>query len=218
MITAIQIIIWGVALLLLFPSTILLVECFAASLLQNSKINSERPKNIVVLVPAHNEADNITQTLDSITPQLGDNDQLWVIADNCTDNTAAIARESGARVIERENATERGKGYALNHGIRLLEADPPEIVVSIDADCRVEKNTIDAIARLAKQRQRPVQAPYTMEPPENPTAKDTISVLAILVKNVVRPSGLSQLGLPSLLTGSGMAFPLAHHPTSPTSE
>ena len=207
MITTIQTIIWGMALLILLPSTILLIECCAALFTQHYKITSERPKTIVVLVPAHNEANNITQTLDSITPQLADNDQLWVIADNCSDNTAAIARQSGAIVIERENAAERGKGYALNYAIRLLESEPPEMVVSIDADSWVEANTIDAIARLAKQRQRPVQAPYTMKPPENPSAKDMISALAILVKNVVRPMGLSQLGLPSLLTGSGMAFP-----------
>jgi len=48
---------------------------------------------------------------------------------------------------------------------------------------------------------------YDMEQPPNPTPKDSISALAFLVKNLVRPSGLKQLGFPSLLTGIGMAFP-----------
>jgi cellulose synthase/poly-beta-1,6-N-acetylglucosamine synthase-like glycosyltransferase len=48
---------------------------------------------------------------------------------------------------------------------------------------------------------------YDMEQPPNPTPKDSISALAFLVKNLVRPSGLKQLGFPSLLTGTGMAFP-----------
>jgi hypothetical protein len=46
-----------------------------------------------------------------------------------------------------------------------------------------------------------------MEQPPNPTPKDSISALAFLVKNLVRPSGLKQLGFPSLLIGTGMAFP-----------
>jgi len=48
---------------------------------------------------------------------------------------------------------------------------------------------------------------YDMEHPPNPTPKDSISALAFLLKNLVRPSGLKQLGFPSLLTGTGMAFP-----------
>ncbi len=48
---------------------------------------------------------------------------------------------------------------------------------------------------------------YNTEQPPNPTPKDSISALAFLVKNLVRPSGLKQLGFPSLLTGTGMAFP-----------
>jgi hypothetical protein len=48
---------------------------------------------------------------------------------------------------------------------------------------------------------------YNTEHPPNPTPKDSISALAFLVKNLVRPSGLKQLGFPSLLTGTGMAFP-----------
>jgi hypothetical protein len=48
---------------------------------------------------------------------------------------------------------------------------------------------------------------YNMELPPNPTPKDSISALAFLVKHLVRPSGLKQLGFPSLLTGTGLAFP-----------
>jgi len=48
---------------------------------------------------------------------------------------------------------------------------------------------------------------YNMELTPNPTPKDSISALAFLVKHLVRPSGLKQLGFPSLLTGTGMAFP-----------
>ncbi len=56
---------------------------------------------------------------------------------------------------------------------------------------------------------RPVQAAYLMTQSANPDPKDAVSMLAFMVKNLVRPSGLNRLGLPCLLTGSGMAFPWA---------
>jgi N-acetylglucosaminyldiphosphoundecaprenol N-acetyl-beta-D-mannosaminyltransferase len=46
-----------------------------------------------------------------------------------------------------------------------------------------------------------------MERPTDPRPRDTVSALAFLVKNLVRPRGLARLGLPCLLTGTGMAFP-----------
>jgi cellulose synthase/poly-beta-1,6-N-acetylglucosamine synthase-like glycosyltransferase len=77
----------------------------------------------------------------------------------------------------------------------------------VDADCICQPDSIEKLARAALASKGPVQATYLMEQPPNPTPKDSISALAFLVKNVVRPSGLKQLGFPSLLTGTGMAFP-----------
>jgi cellulose synthase/poly-beta-1,6-N-acetylglucosamine synthase-like glycosyltransferase len=81
------------------------------------------------------------------------------------------------------------------------------VVVMVDADCIVHQGTIEQIARRAVQTTRPVQAIYLMEQPTNPGPKDSVSALAFMVKNLVRPRGLQQLGLPCLLTGTGMAFP-----------
>ncbi|NEQ23490.1 MAG: glycosyl transferase, partial [Microcoleus sp. SIO2G3] len=66
---------------------------------------------------------------------------------------------------------------------------------------------IDRLARQAAATRRPVQALYLMEQPAQPSAKDAVSALAFLVKNLVRPAGLAQFGLPCPLTGTGMAFP-----------
>jgi cellulose synthase/poly-beta-1,6-N-acetylglucosamine synthase-like glycosyltransferase len=95
----------------------------------------------------------------------------------------------------------------LDYGLRSLEVDPPEVVVVVDADCIVHQGTIERIARQAAAVARPVQAIYLMELPKKPSPKDSVSALAFLVKNLVRPSGLKRLGLPGLLTGTGMAFP-----------
>src|SRR5215470_1506555 len=66
-----------------------------------------------VLVPAHNEGAGILPTIRDIQVQLGPNDRILVVADNCTDDTATIVRGAGVEVIVRADAARRGKGYAL---------------------------------------------------------------------------------------------------------
>jgi cellulose synthase/poly-beta-1,6-N-acetylglucosamine synthase-like glycosyltransferase len=204
------------ALLLAIPVLVLFLECTAAffSPRKTTDIAEIPPAlrsapRVAVLVPAHNEAGGIRLVLEGLFPQLSLQDRLVVIADNCSDNTAAIAREAGATVIERHDAHRKGKGYALDYGMKFLESDPPEVVVLVDADCMVEEGTVTNIAWQAIATNQPVQAVYLMDRPTQPTTKDTVSALAFLVKNQVRPLGLGQLGLPCLLTGTGMAFPWA---------
>jgi cellulose synthase/poly-beta-1,6-N-acetylglucosamine synthase-like glycosyltransferase len=161
-----------------------------------------------VLVPAHNEADGIRATIDSISAQLVPGDRLVVIADNCTDETAPIARDSGAEVVERNALVHRGKGYALQAGLAHLAAgSPPRFVVIIDADCRLGPGCLDALVAQAADSRRPIQGCYLMTPPAAPRAVDVVSALAVLVKNRVRPLALSRFGFPCLITGSGAAFP-----------
>lgn len=198
-----------VALGLFVPSAVLFLECLSAILPSpvRKQKRQKQPTKVAVLVPAHNEASKIKNTLKTLLPQLTSQDRLVVIADNCTDETAAIACQCGAIVIERQNSQQRGKGYALDYGLQFLEADPPEVVCIVDADCIVEENTIARIARLAKRTNQPVQATYLIEPATYEGTREIISTLAIRIKNLVRPYGLMRLGLPCLLTGSGMAFP-----------
>src|SRR5204863_2660341 len=130
-----------------------------------------------------------------------------VVADNCADDTAMIAAAAGAAVLERVNPERRGKGYALDYGLRHLERNPPETVVVIDADCHIAPDAIDRLTRLCLQRGRPVQALYLMHAPPGASLKLKISEFAWLVRNKVRPLGYHRLGLPCQLMGTGMAFP-----------
>ncbi|PSB03077.1 glycosyltransferase family 2 protein [Merismopedia glauca] len=193
----------------LVPILVLSIECFAALLpgkSEDSDDSTQRPQ-IAVLVPAHNEASGIAATLQAIQPQLTAIDRLVVVADNCEDETAAIARNLGATVVERQDPEKKGKGYALDYGIQYLAADPPEVVVIIDADCDVSPETIEKIATLAEVSQKPVQATYLMAFPPNSSLSNQVSAFAFKVKNLVRPFGLRKLGLPCSLMGTGMAFP-----------
>jgi cellulose synthase/poly-beta-1,6-N-acetylglucosamine synthase-like glycosyltransferase len=205
----VEIALFAIALSLLVPIGMLFIECFAALFppSQPPEAAPAFPPRITVLIPAHNEASGISTTLKTIIPQLTDPDRLVVIADNCTDETAAIARQLGATVIERQDTERQGKGYALDYGIKYLATDPPDIVVLVDADCIVHEGAIAKLAQRANTSQRPTQAIYLLEQPPNPTPKDTISALSVRVKNLVRPRGLHRLGFPCLLMGTGMAFP-----------
>ncbi|MBD1915399.1 MULTISPECIES: glycosyltransferase family 2 protein [Cyanophyceae] len=197
-------------LLLLATSTFFALECLMAlSSAQSSANSSTLPADLslAVLVPAHNEAEGIAATLATILPQLRPSDRLLVIADNCTDATADAARQAGATVIERQNLTQRGKGYALDFGISHLTANPPDIVVFVDADCDLQPHSLAALAIQAWHSQRPAQAVYLMEKPPISGLKDGISAFAFKVKNWVRPLGLYRLGQPCLLTGTGIAMP-----------
>lgn len=202
------IVLFVMALGLLVPVLVLFVECFAALLPSRSQaVAHELSPKIAILIPAHNEALCIGETLTTLLPQLTEKNRLVVIADNCNDETASIARSLGVTVIERQNKELLGKGYALDYGLRFIQAEPPDVVVFVDADCIVDPGMIGTIARQAVAMGRPVQATYLMEQPTHPRPKDAVSALAFMVKNLVRPSGLGRLGLPCLLTGTGMAFP-----------
>jgi len=159
------------------------------------------------LIPAHDEAKGILATLNDIKPQLRPTDRLLVVADNCTDDTAAIAASGGAEVTVRSDPSKIGKGYALDWGINYLASNPPDIVIMIDADCRPAERVVDSLASVCEQKQRPVQSLYLMTSSEGSKINHQVAEFAWRVKNWVRPLGLKALGLPCQLMGSGMAFP-----------
>lgn len=194
---------------LLILCLLLLVESIAALLpLPNQASNNDgEDRKVAVLVPAHNEELVIDATLKDLLPELKPQHRLVVIADNCSDATAEIARAAGATVIERHNLDLRGKGYALEYGLQFLESDPPEVVVFVDADCKVHPGAVAQLTQQAIATGRPIQGVYLMAKPEFPTPKDAVSAFAFKVKNLVRSSGLARLGIACLLDGTGMAFP-----------
>jgi len=170
--------------------------------------NDQRPTT-TVLMPAHDEATGIAAAIDSVLPQLRGHDGLLVVADNCGDRTAAIAAERGAEVVERHDPDRRGKGYALDHGVRHLAAAPPAVVIVVDADCAVAPGGIDLLARECARRGRAVQALYLMVAPPGAGLKQRMAEFAWAVRNELRPLGWQRLGGPCQLMGTGMAFPWA---------
>ncbi len=162
---------------------------------------------LAVVIPAHDEGAALLPTIADAKAQLSPGDRLLVVADNCNDDTAAIARAAGAKVIERHDATRRGKGFALDFALKHLSHSPPHCVIFIDADCRISPGAIDALALACERERRPVQALYLMEAPSGLEQEFSLPVFAWRVKNLVRTLGMRNLNGPCQLAGAGMAVP-----------
>jgi cellulose synthase/poly-beta-1,6-N-acetylglucosamine synthase-like glycosyltransferase len=203
-----EILFLAVLILLAIPVTVLTLQILLSLLPYRQRFAAPKQAAVAVLIPAHNEQQGLPATLRSVQAQLKPNDRIVVIADNCTDNTAAVAREHGAIAIERHDTVKRGKGYALDFGMRYLEINqPPEVVIIVDADCLLEQNALATLTHKALEKNRPVQALYLMHSPTGASLKTKIAEFAWTVKNWTRALGPHQLGLPCQLMGTGMAFP-----------
>lgn len=170
----------------------------------------ERSHKTAVLIPAHNEGDGVLATLSDVKAQLAPTDRILVVADNCTDDTAEVARAAGAEVIVRHDPERRGKGYALEFGVQHLASDPPEVVVILDADCRLGDGAIGHLSQYAMATGRPVQSLYLMLAQAGVVSPGaSVNLFAWRIKNWLRPLGMKLVNLPTHLFGTGMAFPFA---------
>lgn len=113
--------------------------------------------NFAVLIAARNESAVIADLIASIKEQMYPSELItvFVVADNCTDNTAAVAKNAGAVVFERENRLNVGKGYALNFLLRKIDENYPEETFDgyfvFDADNILEPDYIYEMNRTFSQ-------------------------------------------------------------------
>jgi cellulose synthase/poly-beta-1,6-N-acetylglucosamine synthase-like glycosyltransferase len=196
------------ALCALVPSLVLLLEVAAAVRRRPTPPPVlTRPLRMTVVVPAHDEEAQIGANVRALLGELGPGDRLLVVADHCQDRTAALAREAGAEVIERRDQSQRGKGFALSCAVAHLAADPPDVVVLVDADCAVVRGRLSALAQAALAENTVVQADFVIATPAAAAGVAAVDAFAILVRNRVRALGLDRLAQVCPLTGNGMAFP-----------
>lgn len=192
----------------------LLVLLAAAACSRRLAPAASAPLLLAVIVPAHNEELVLAGTLASLQAQSypAERVEIVVVADNCTDSTAALARAHGVTVLERTHAEERGKGYALNHAISYLLAQPlvPEAFVIIDADTQAAPDFLSRMSARIAQSADPRglgawQGRYGVL-----NARDgwraALMTAAFDLVNHVKPLGRDALGSSAGLKGNGMAF------------
>jgi cellulose synthase/poly-beta-1,6-N-acetylglucosamine synthase-like glycosyltransferase len=195
-----------------FPLIVLTIEALAGLRAPKPAVANDRSARTTVIVPAHDEQSGIACTIAAIKPSGFD---ILVVADNCSDDTAEVARAAGARVVERSDATLRGKGYALAFARAALSDDPPEVVIVMDADCVPVGNCLTLLARHVAQTGRAVQARNELGARADDPPMTQISNFAFSLKNVVRQRGLMRIAGTCVLTGTGMAFPWAQFRDAP---
>ncbi len=166
------------------------------------------PPTAVIIVPANNEAMILLVTLAGLQKATLGAADILLVADNCSDATAAIARSMAVDVIERHDPENRGKGFALDFARAHLAKSPPEVVVILDADCSIDQASLLRLVQSASGTQRPAQAINLLRPANagsSPLVQ--LSTFAFLIKNLVRQRGLQRLSGGVHLTGTGMALP-----------
>jgi cellulose synthase/poly-beta-1,6-N-acetylglucosamine synthase-like glycosyltransferase len=124
---------------------------------------SARKLRFDVIVPAHNEESVLGRVVGSLQrlDWPADCFRVVVVADNCTDSTAAIATAAGVHVMVRQDLQMRGKGYALDFAFKASRARGwADAVVVIDADAEVSSNLLESFARRMERGEQAVQAHY----------------------------------------------------------
>ena len=197
--------------ILLAPFAILtlffLIEVLAGLPGLRTAHSEPREASAVIVVPAHDEAEVIGETLRLLKGSLSPGMSVLVVADNCTDSTAEAARAMSVDVLERYDTERRGKGFALAFVADHLRSDPPDIFVVMDADCAIDQPSLQALVESAHASRGPAQAVNLLRPDRSAPPLVQLSNFAFVLKNLVRQRGLQRLAGRVHLTGTGMAMP-----------
>jgi 1,2-diacylglycerol 3-beta-glucosyltransferase len=162
-----------------------------------------------VLIPAHDEERLIASTVRSLRsvdhpPELV---SIHVVADHCTDATAAIARAEGAHVHLHDDPEPAGKGPALQWALRELDArgEQYDAAVIIDADSVVDREFFGALDAEMTAGASVVQAYYAVRDVDS-SVSIGLRAAALAIRHHLRPLGRTALGGSCGLFGNGMAF------------
>jgi cellulose synthase/poly-beta-1,6-N-acetylglucosamine synthase-like glycosyltransferase len=174
----------------------------------------------LVLIPAHDEALVIAEGLEAINADKRPGDRVLVVADRCTDDTAAIARALGADVLERGPDEEPGRAAARQAGLEHARALEWDAVLMLDADSVIEPGFFAACERALATGAQAVQA--RSESRRGRTIAQEASLAAFTLQGITIPRGRSALGVSVRLRGTGMAIrrdlALSHRFRAPASE
>ena len=174
---------------------------------QRKKPDGRFDRKYVVLIPAHNEELLISDVIESLKqndyPE--ENYEIIVIADNCEDRTAEIAKDKGATVWERHEPEHKGKGFALEWAINRIDLNSVDIIAIVDADCIVDSDFLKITAGMIDSSSEAVQTSIGFTEVQRSTYA-YLEYLSSLVENYLFYNPRAVLGLHCHLKGTGMVF------------
>ena len=201
-----------ILVLLTLPGTLELVIVTLAGILplpdRSITRSAAKIAKLAVVIPAHDEAATIVRCVRSVAEcSVPDSleTQIVVVADNCVDATADLARSSGARVLRRSDPGRRGKGFAMKIAFETLLSEDFDAVLVIDADSVVDSNFLLESVRLFRAGADGVQARYVvLNSDASPRAR--LMNVAFMAFNVLRARGRGRLGLSAGISGNGFGL------------
>ncbi|QEL13924.1 glycosyltransferase family 2 protein [Limnoglobus roseus] len=198
-----------VALIFLVPATAACLYYVGFALLgqRRSLAPSDRPnRRIAVLIPAHDEELSLGLSLESIlkADYPAELRTVVVVADNCTDGTTRLAQQFGVTALERTDAVQRGKGYALALGLESILAERPDAVLILDADCQIEPETFRVLDAHLEGGAEAVQCAVLTRNADD-ASTSFVGAMGNVFDNLLS-AGKDRVGRPVPLRGSGMCF------------
>lgn len=198
----------GAAITVLIPSVLIVIQCLVGWL-GSKHIDRGIPGDtrLLVIIPSHNEELDIEATcsgIRAVATQDGVDTRIVVIADNCSDNTAAAAMAAQVDVLERHEPERRGKGYALAWAMDRLCTDAWDGLVVLDADACVRPGFFTVIADEIRRGTPAMQAYYSIDGSQN--RRTALMELALSLCNGARPLGRYTLGGSASIAGNGFAL------------
>lgn len=166
---------------------------------------AEESSRLLFLVAAHNEEAVIEGCLRSLRALKYPSEFLTilVVADNCVDRTADVARRFGVTCLERRAPDRRGKPHAIRWALQVFDYRAYDALVIVDADTRVDPNLGAALASHAPLRQKAVQSYNGVSNPEENALTYLAAILSEAYYRFMYPLK-QRAGLNVPLTGAGM--------------
>ena len=160
-----------------------------------------------VVIPAHNEAQMIAGTVQSVAASADGAVPILVVAHNCTDGTAEAARGAGAQVLELKDDGRAGKSAALRAGFLEAKAMGCTAFAVVDADSTVSAGFVRAMQRGLAAGAQALQCRYEQD--GGVATADRLRMLAFRGMNVVRGRGRAAWGCSSGIFGNGFVLTAA---------
>ncbi|MBR3697399.1 MAG: glycosyltransferase family 2 protein [Clostridia bacterium] len=198
-----QAIIWVITVYWLYQ---LVVSLCSLIKLKDKPLIINKEHKFMAIIPAHNEEAVVGNLVESLKAQDYPADKLdiYVIADNCTDDTARIAKESGAIVLKRFDETKKTKGYALNWFLKqkIEENADYDAFCVFDADNIVDKNFIKNMNKKLCQGEEIVQGYRDIKNPKDSWVSSGYAIFYWMMHRFYHLARYN-LGLSALLNGTG---------------